>query len=97
MKTKLTYIFHKDYFDLDNTVDIEFENPPFIPKSAELIDIDFHDFFEVEIADKICNALEQNKNLLPHKTNETWKKDQVSVMYEYMDVSKKLKYKVSRV
>ncbi|AYO58207.1 hypothetical protein CO230_08770 [Chryseobacterium sp. 6424] len=94
MKTTLLYSFHKDVFDLDETVYIEFENPPYIPESKEKIDIDFHSFFDEEIADQIVARLEANENIIPYRNMSTWSKTGVNIHYEYMDIITPTKYRI---
>ena len=91
MKTLLTYVFSNTVFNIKKTETIEFENPPFIPETKELIDIDYHHFFDEEIADEIGRNLEDDKLLLPYKTNQVWNADGVHVLYEFMNPDKLVK------
>ncbi len=91
MKTILHYHFSKKMFNLEDDRFIEFENPPYIPESKTIIDIDYDSFFDSETADVICNALEADENLLPYKTSETWNDEGVFVVYEFMNIDKMIK------
>ncbi|GEM_PF-4483092 len=93
MKTILLYIFPKQAFDIPEHASIEFENPPYIPESGQLIDIDYHSLLDRETADQIVARLESDKTIKPYKTAEMWGGDTVTITYEFM--SKKINYKLT--
>ena len=93
MKTLLSYVFSPSCFNIKEMLIIEFDNPPYIPESKQLINIDFHQFFDDETADEIVRNLEDDKNLLPYKTMEVWNKDGVHIGFEFMNINKAVTYR----